>query len=213
MPSSKRVTTIARSIGWLILLVLAVMMFLVASRYLTLNPDLYFPEQKAVYIAHTVGLMSHILGAMIATLIGPFLFLSKLRSRAIQLHRWFGRLYVMSVLVGGLGGIYLSFIAYGGLPTQSGFMTLGILWLFTAHRAYHHIRHHQIELHRQWMIRNYALTFAGVTLRLWQIVGYMIGLKFLVAYSIVAWLSWIPNLLVAEWMIRRNNSSTSSVVN
>ena len=41
----------------------------------------------------------------------------------------------------------------------------------------------------------------------------MIGLKFLVAYSIVAWLSWIPNLLVAEWMIRRNNSSTSSVVN
>ena len=30
-------------------------------------------------------------------------------------------------------------------------------------------------------------------------------LEFLAAYAIVAWLSWIPNLLVAEWMIQRNN--------
>lgn len=30
---------------------LALLMFILAGRYLTLNPEVYFPEEKAVYIA------------------------------------------------------------------------------------------------------------------------------------------------------------------
>ncbi|MEZ4863447.1 MAG: hypothetical protein R3C14_19165 [Caldilineaceae bacterium] len=33
-----------------------------------------------------------------------------------------------------------------------------------------------------------------------------VGLDFIVAYRTVAWLAWIPNLLVVEWWIRRNLS-------
>ena len=57
---------------------LALLMFILAGRYLTLNPEEYFPEQKAVYIAHTTGLLIHIIGAMLTVIIGPFQFLPRI---------------------------------------------------------------------------------------------------------------------------------------
>jgi uncharacterized membrane protein len=200
--SSKLISTLS----WWIMLILAVLVSFLASRYLTLDPSVYFPEQKLVYIAHSTGLMLHIVGAIVANLIGPFLFLPKLRSHPfLKLHRGLGTLYLLGVLMGGAGGLYLSFLAYGGLVTQFGFMLLGILWLWTGYRAYHHIRNKRVKLHREWMIRNYALTYAGVMLRLWQVVGMIVGLEFDLSYAIVAWLSWIPNLMVAEWIIKRTS--------
>ncbi len=146
--------------------------------------------------------------AIVANLIGPFLFLPKLRSQPfLKLHRGFGTVYLVGVLMGGAGELYLSFLAYGGLANKLGFMSLGVLWLWTGYCAYHHIWNKRIALHREWMIRNYALTYAGVMLRLWQVVGMMAGLEFGVSYAIVAWLSWIPNLIVAEWIIQGTRSS------
>ena len=67
----------------------------------------------------------------------------------------------------------------------------------------------KIEQHRQWMIRSFALTFAAVTLRLWlpffQIV---LNFEFIEAYIIIAWLCWIPNLIVAEIIIRAANQKS-----
>ena len=70
--------------------------------------------------------------------------------------------------------------------------------------AYKHIHNKDIEHHREWMTRNYALTFAAVMLRLWQLAFGMAGVDFLLGYMTVAWLCWIPNLMAAEWIIRRN---------
>ncbi len=95
----------------------------------------------------------------------------------------------------------MAFLAYGGLTARLGFASLAIVWLFSAYMAYKHILNRKILLHRRWMIRNYALTFAAVTLRLWQLVFKLTGVEFIQAYIIVAWLSWIPNLIVAEWII------------
>jgi uncharacterized membrane protein len=190
------------------MLFLAALMFLLASRYLTMNPDVYFPEQRAVYVAHTTMLLMHIVGAMLATLIGPFQFLPGIRKgRFLKLHRWLGRTYLLGILFGGLGGLYLAFLAYGGLPARLGFASLAILWLYSGFTAYRHIRNKEIERHREWMTRSYALTFAAVTLRLWQLIFGMAGVDFLTGYVTVAWLCWIPNLLVAQWMISQRRRS------
>jgi hypothetical protein len=81
---------------------------------------------------------------------------------------------------------------------------LAILWLYSAYRAYRHIRKKEIEQHSQWIIRNYALTFAGVMLRIWAPLSGVMGIDFLIAYRAIAWLCWVPNLLVVEWIIRRS---------
>ena len=53
------------------------------------------------------------------------------------------------------------------------------------------------------MIRTNALTFAAVTLRLWLPAFIASGADYIEAYTAVAWLSWVPNLLVAEWIVHR----------
>lgn len=199
-----------RIIGWSLLILLATFMFLLASRYLSLNPDAYFAQQRTVYMTQTVMLLLHIVGAMFATLLGPIQFLIANRpGRLLTLHRWLGSIYLLGVLAGGLGGLYLSLLAYGGWPARLGFAVLGLLWLFTGFMAYKHIRRKEIEQHREWMLRNYALTFAAVTLRLWLIVFQIAGFDFAVGYITVAWLCWIPNLFVTHWMIQRRRANLS----
>lgn len=206
--TTSQLTAFAKKIGWGLMLLLAILLFMLASRYLSMDPNVYFSEQREVYIANPIPLLMHIAGSMLATIIGPFQFLRKTRARRfLKIHRWLGRVYLLSVLFGGLGGAYMGTIAYGGPIARLGLMTIAALWLVSGFMAYTNIRNKKIEQHRQWMVINYAITFAGVTLRLWQIVFSVIGLDFLTGYIIVTWLSWVPNLLIAIWINSRNHSA------
>jgi len=53
------------------------------------------------------------------------------------------------------------------------------------------------------MTRSYALTFAAVTLRIYLPLSQVAGIPFEPAYQTIAWLCWVPNLIVAEWLILR----------
>jgi hypothetical protein len=70
------------------------------------------------------------------------------------------------------------------------------------------IRQGRIADHRDWMLRSYALTLAAVTLRLYLPASQIAGISFLIAYPAIAWLCWVPNLLVAEWMTRTRHART-----
>lgn len=161
------------------------------------------PDLRAAFEAHALGLYLHVFGACFALAIGPFQFLRPLRERLPALHRWMGLLYLsMGVLVGGLAGLYMSQFAFGGTPARLGFGVLALAWLYTGSRAYDAIRRREIAEHRRWMIRNFALAFAAVTLRLYVPLAVVSGVEFATAYAVIAWACWVPNLLVAEWRLR-----------
>lgn len=211
-PSRK--PNLGKKFGWAFLLLMASFPVLISLGYLTLKPaDMPFAEQKVVYLAHHAMLMVHIVASMLAILIGPFQFLPQFRKgRLLKFHRWLGRAYLLSVLLGGIGGLYMAQFGYGGLVTEVGFATLAILWLYSGAMAYKQIRNREIEAHRQWMIRNYALTLAGTMLRVWMPISIVaLGMEFVTAYRAIAWLCWIPNLLLAEWLIRRRRSRQPGV--
>jgi len=195
---------ILKKIGWAVMLLLAVFPVLLSLGYLTLNPENFnFAEQRAVYMAHLSFLIVHIVASMLAILIGPFQFLPGIRKgRWLKVHRWLGRTYLLSILFGGVSGLYMAQFAYGGIISQLGFAALACLWLYSRYRAYKHIRNKEIEAHRQWMIRHYALTFAADMLRVWVPLSIGLGFDFVTAYMLIGWLCWVPNLLVAEWIIR-----------
>jgi len=199
--------------GWSVMMFGAILASLWSSQYLSLNPEAFpFNQQKMVYTAHMTMLIMHIVGAILAILIGPFQFLPGIRKgRWLKVHRWLGRTYLLSILFGGLSGLYMAQFAYGGPITESGFATLAVLWLYSGFMAYRHIRNKDLEHHREWMTRNYALTFAGVMLRLWMPTSDALGIDFLMAYRVVGWLCWVPNLLVAEWIIRGIRRSSQRV--
>jgi Predicted membrane protein (DUF2306) len=89
--TSRRIVKIA---GWSVMALLALLVFLYAARYLTLNPLVYLENHRDVYVANVIPLTMHIAGAMVALLIGPFQFLPKIITwRYLNVHRWLGRIY------------------------------------------------------------------------------------------------------------------------
>jgi uncharacterized membrane protein len=162
------------------------------------------PAMRAGFAEHATAVYLHAFAAATALLLGPLQLSTKLRTARPALHRWTGRVYLgVGVLVGGLSGLYLAQFAYGGLAARLGFGTLAAAWLYTGLRAFLAIRGGAVDEHRRWMLRNFALTFAAVMLRLYVPAAVVAGAEFEQAYTAIAWLCWVPNLLVAEWLLRR----------
>jgi hypothetical protein len=157
-----------------------------------------------------VLLVLHLIGGAIAVAVGAFQLSSRIRARRIAVHRWIGRLYVIGVLVGGIAGLLLSMRADGGLTARFGFGMLAVVWLFSTTAAYIHIRNRRIKPHRAWMLRSYALTFAAVTLRIWLPLSQIAGIPFMEAYATIAWLCWVPNLVVVEWFVVRRRTALTA---
>ncbi|MBK8064488.1 MAG: DUF2306 domain-containing protein [Betaproteobacteria bacterium] len=176
---------------------------LVVYGFLPLGAALH-PEMRATYESQRFGIYAHVFAASFALLLGPFQFSSRLRARHPDWHRWSGRLYLgFGVLLGGLAGLYMAFHAWGGPVARLGFGGLALAWLYTGWRAYRSIRARETAAHRRWMVRNFALAFGAVTLRLWLPGSLFAGAPFEIAYPLVAWLCWVPNLVVAELVFNR----------
>ncbi|HDR7516845.1 DUF2306 domain-containing protein [Bacillus mobilis] len=150
-------------------------------------------------------LFIHITTSIVALVIGPFTLSTKFRERNINRHRIIGRIYMVGILLGGFSGLYLAFYATGGLVAKLGFGLLSVFWLTSAYQALNRIKNKKIKDHRNWMIRNYSLTFGAVTLRiLLPLFIVLFGIeRFELSYAIIAWLAWVPNLIVAELFIRK----------
>jgi uncharacterized membrane protein len=189
-------------LGWVLLLLGA--LFAAGNAVLFMTVDGHgAPQFKARLLGEPLMGWSHTMGGAVAAIIGPFQFLRFLRNRYQAVHVWLGRIYLLSVLAGGLAGLYFARISLGGDTAAFGFTILAIAWLFTGSMAYLAIRRRDLLTHRRWMIRNYALTFAAATLRIELLALLTSGVTFAVAYKTVAWSSWVPNLLVAETWLRR----------
>ncbi|APV52418.1 hypothetical protein BWI17_12275 [Betaproteobacteria bacterium GR16-43] len=170
--------------------------------------SLVHPGMRDVFVAHPVSTYAHIFAASVALLLGPFQFWTRLRTSRPVVHRWMGRVYLgIGVLVGGIAGLVMSFNAFGGPIARVGFACLALMWLYTGFRAYRAIRAGDTASHRRWMVRNFALTFAAVTLRIWLPGSMVAGIDAEVAYRTIAWLCWVPNLLVAELAFNRTRET------
>jgi uncharacterized membrane protein len=180
-----------------------------------LYPGLYFikertfgllsskPNELLTNALWNTAFYTHIIFGGIALLIGWLQFNTKLRLRNLSMHRTIGKIYIISVLISSIASVGIGFFATGGFVTSAGFICLGIIWFTTTLLAYLKIRNNQIEQHRRLMIYSYAACFAAVTLRIWLPLLIMVFGDFIVAYSIVAWLCWVPNLFVANLIVRK----------
>lgn len=144
----------------------------------------------------------HISLGAISMLTGWSQFSKKFRNRNLVFHRNLGKVYLIAVALSGSAGLYIAFYASGGTVAILGFSALAAAWLYASFRAYQSIRNGDVDNHQYWMIRSYALCWAAVTLRIWiPLFQIAIGMEFIEAYRIIAWLCWVPNLVVAEMII------------
>lgn len=200
-------TRIFKITGWLIMMLFASLIALTSFRYFVLTPEAAVGQPLGMRFTEYLGaLQLHITGSAIALFLGGWNFWGKTRDKFSPLHQWLGRIYLLGVFLGGISGFYLGLTAFGGLATGSGFVLLAMLWLISGAMAYLRIRQGKIQAHREWMIRNYALTLAAVTLRLWLPTFLSLDYTFAESYTTVAWISWVPNLIVAEFLIKNKKA-------
>ena len=148
------------------------------------------------------GFYGHITLGGIALLIGWTQFSSKIRRKRTKLHRTIGKIYIFSVLISGVCGVYIAQFATGGISNVIGFSLSGIIWLTTTFLAYNAIKKGNIEKHQNNMLYSYAICFSAVTLRFWlPLLTYILG-EFESVCLIAGWLSWVPNLIVAFYIIK-----------
>ena len=117
----------------------------------------YFPVRWLVLL--------HVLGGLTALLIGPFQFSSRFRQRHLRVHRIMGRIYLASVAAAAIVALYVSVIHQKDMHDRQWVFALDIAWLITGSMAFAAVRNGNIEVHRQWIARNYAFTTVFVTVR------------------------------------------------
>ena len=195
--------------GWVIMVLACVYIAIIfASRYLTFDPEVYFTQQREPYLKHEFALGVHVLSGILALLIGPVQFVRRLRRRFVRVHRFMGATYVASATALGVSGLILAPTAYTGLVASAGFTLLDLAMLFTTWTALRMILAGRYGEHRRWMIRSFSLIMAGVMLRVWSplydglAAAGIVDFLFETAYAGIAWLCWVPNLLLAIWFTR-----------
>lgn len=174
--------------------------------YIPMEPDIAFLQLKQSYLHITewrIAFYVHVFSSLFALLAGFTQFSKKLLKERPRLHRVMGYTYVINILmITGPAGLLMSFYANGGISSRIGFVLLSVLWIaFTAIALYKAVKK-QFMAHRVFMIRSFALTLSAVSLRIWKvIIANFTEMAPMDRYRVIAWLGWVLNLLIAEWII------------
>jgi uncharacterized membrane protein len=191
----------------ILLLFACFVMLRISLRYLSFNTSIDFLKTKQGIIHLRLwryAFYAHVMSSVLVLFCGIFQFLPAVMKRYPKWHRGAGKLYVILVLfVSGPGGLVMAFHANGGWAARISFVLLSLCWIYTTALAYVRARQRRFEAHRAFMIRSYALTLSAITLRSYAfILPSFIALKPKPEYILIAWMSWVPNLIVAEGIIR-----------
>ena len=147
---------------------------------------------------------THFIAGGLALALTPFQLSKKFRALSKNLHRAVGTLYVLCVLIGGITGLIMALNASGGWVAKLGFFNLAVVWLVTTTVAFYFAFKGNISQHRRWIYRSVAVTAGAITLRLFLGIGLgVLQLPFFTVYVPAAWLCWILNLVICEWLIQR----------
>ncbi|MBL0131409.1 MAG: DUF2306 domain-containing protein [Chitinophagaceae bacterium] len=194
-----------------LLLALAFFTWLMARitvAYIPYNTDVGFLRIKQQYIDidhWRIAFFIHVYASLWVLFAGFTQFSKKLLRYNPRLHRTFGYIYVTDVLfITGPAGLVMGFYANGGLFSRVAFVLLALLWIFFTVMALIRAKQKDFKAHRNYMIRSYALTLSALTLRAWKYgITNTMALPPMDVYRVVAWLGWVGNLAVAEYLIYR----------
>lgn len=198
---------------FLIIVSLGVMVPFVAP-YLTLNPS-----NSRVATSSTIQyllLITHILFACVALITGFFQFIDRIQIESPKVHRYSGKVYVMSVLISGvIGLVYVFYIK--NFSKAISFLVLSLLWVFTCWKGYRAAVKGNFDDHRKWMIRNFGVTLIAVSGRLVMpllLLAYYVLNGFSIpggrvemveeALNINIWVGIVVNFMIVDWIILKS---------
>ncbi|MES2761876.1 MAG: DUF2306 domain-containing protein [Bacteroidota bacterium] len=166
--------------------------------------DFLLTKQKIIHIKHwRYAFYIHILFSIFSLIAGLTQFSKFILNKYKKLHKTMGYIYAVDVIcLAGPSGLIMAFYANGNSISKTSFVLLSTLWIFCTVIAIIKVLKKDFIEHENWMIRSYALTLSAITLRLLALIlPKFIHLTAHTEYALIAWLSWIINLVIAEVII------------
>jgi len=194
---------------WLILLSILPLTF-GAIRLSQLINGAEITPANARFFASPSPVIIHIISAAVYALLGAFQFVSRLWQRGLKWHRWVGRLLLPFGLLVGFSGLWMTLF----YPYPEGASNLlyvlrlffGSGMILSIILGFISIRRGDVDQHRAWMTRAYAIGMGAGTQVLTGMAGALILGKvneFENAFLMGA--AWVINLAIAEWNIRKSS--------
>ena len=202
--------TFVRIIWTITLLLMLIGVAIVVRRSLVLlapsPPPSNFPEAAQMdvgFARHPLLTMVHITPGLLFILLAALQFVRRLRSSKPKLHRWMGRIVLICGFIIGSSALIMSpQMAIGGPNESAATMLFATVFLVSLIKAYAHARKRRFTLHREWMIRAFAVGFAVATIR--PIVGVFFATSRLTHltphdfFGTAFWLGFTIQFMVAE---------------
>ena len=149
-------------------------------------------------------LILHVAGGVTALVLAPMQLLPRIRERVPALHRASGRIYALACAIGAPAGFMLALGTTAGPIAGAGFAVSALLWPVFTFLGIKAAMDGRFDDHRAWMVRSFAITSTAITLRLMlPFAGLVLAVPFFPAYRVIAWISWLTNLGIAELYLRR----------
>jgi hypothetical protein len=158
-----------------------------------------------------IAIAAHFAMGAVLLLLGPVQLVAEVRRRWPALHRWIGRVYVLTAAVAGAGGLgfILAHGTIGGAPMDVGFGLYGGLVVLASWETYRLARAHRFDAHRAWAIRLFALVVGSWLYRmdygLWLTAAHGLWHRpdFHGGFDVVmSFFFYLPNLAIVELFLR-----------
>jgi uncharacterized membrane protein len=152
-----------------------------------------------------VALVTHIVGAAVFALVGAFQFVPRLRRGSW--HRRAGRVLTAAGLMVAASALWLT-VFYQAQP-GTGDLLYVFRFVFASAMAaclvlgFSAIRRRDVDAHRAWMTRAYALGLGAGTQAFTEGFGEAVFGTGDLTGDLAKGAGWVINLAVAEWVIRR----------
>jgi uncharacterized membrane protein len=186
----------------------AFLLLKISLQYIPYNTDVAFLRIKQDVIDipfYKLAFFTHVYTAIFVLPAGFTQFSLYIRRNFAVIHKYTGWIYAVTViLLAGPSGFYMGLYANGGAISQVSFCLLAVLWIYFTSMAIFKAIQGDIKAHREFLIRSFALTLSAITLRAWKyLLVFLFHPKPMDVYQLVAWLGWIPNIIIAELIIMK----------
>jgi uncharacterized membrane protein len=195
-----------KKVFWVVTVMLAILVGYIPISYLINGVAEGYLELKKPEVLRSqtwwIFLYVHMIFGGLAILIGWTQFSKRIQNNYKVWHRKIGKVYVIASLICAISGFYIGFFATGGWLPAIGFILVACIYFYTTLMGFLSIKRRQITLHQNLMTYSYACCLSAVSLRLWVPISYIFTDNYILSYTIIAWMAWIPNLGVAYWVNR-----------
>lgn len=188
-------------------------------RMIELSGGAEITSDNARFFAAPVPVILHIVCSIVYCGLGAFQFAPGLRSRRPGLHRTSGRILIPCGLVVALSGLWMtqfyplandSPAIYDGPFVYAIRLLAGSAMVLSLCLGVAAICRRDIQNHRDWMMRGYALGLGAGTQVITHLPWFLFpSIQGELARTLFMAAGWIINLAVAEWLIFREHRQSS----